>query len=639
LTTVINRPVDINHLCGCFFHNPLGISRRIFIRLISFNFYRPSSIFFIKFQGTNIAFTGCSCWAERCFAWHNIVKGNGSFIVSNRPDMEVTMKILKFYTSISVLLMMALPLAGSPGSARAQEPRQFLTGGDRPGVINAASPFNSGGTSAFQGVLSNKLFLPLIGRNLKAGSPPPPSPPPNPLPPPDPPPPLLFEIDGNTNAFGPMYDSGPNRQMRRDLNPGDQQGLQSIPGAATLISPYGTIYTNKPTFKWWPVSNAIWYCLWVKDSFDSGWLWIKASEAGCGSGICSVSVTGSDWDLPDGSATWWICTWNTDGYGPWSAGMNFSIDDLTLEAPTLISPLGATVLSTPTFKWTTVPHALWYKLWVDDSSTRITHSGKVKEWVYTWDAGCVGGKGTCSYTPNTFLADGDAKWWVKACNWVTCGPWSSGMSFSLYGLTPGVATLISPTGTTYSSTPAYKWKAVSLATSYWLLVDDTTGRGKIDKSYTASEAGCASGTCSVIPSTSLADGNATWWIVACNSIGCGPWSNAMGFIVSAGVDVNDIVGLWKFPDNSSVSVERRASGNFEYVGKMVTLTEKQKALGFKVGEEVWWLKKDMPGQFSGEVLWKATDSPPWHAYWKVWINGNNMLDGPAPTGKVIGTRG
>ena len=95
-------------------------------------------------------------------------------------------------------------------------------------------------------------------------------------------------------------------------------------------------------------------------------------------------------------------------------------------------------------------------------------------------------------------------------------------------------TLIYPSGNINSSHPTYKWNAVCGANSYWLLVDDTTGRGKIFKPFSASEAGCASGTgtCSVTPSISIADGNATWWIDPCHSRGCGDWSNALGFIVN-----------------------------------------------------------------------------------------------------------
>jgi hypothetical protein len=98
---------------------------------------------------------------------------------------------------------------------------------------------------------------------------------------------------------------------------------------------------------------------------------------------------------------------------------------------------------------------------------------------------------------------------------------------------PRPVTLLSPSGTIYSSTPTYKWIASSVATSYVLVVDDSTGN-KIHYSYSENAAGCNSGTCSVTPSTSLADGIATWRVLTCGKAGCFYWSNDMGFIVSAG---------------------------------------------------------------------------------------------------------
>lgn len=103
-------------------------------------------------------------------------------------------------------------------------------------------------------------------------------------------------------------------------------------------------------------------------------------------------------------------------------------------------------------------------------------------------------------------------------------------------------TLISPSGKVYTYTPTYKWNAVCGAKSYWLQVDDSTGKGKINQGYTASEAGCASGsgTCFVTPSTPIADGSATWWIDACYSGGCGPWSYPLGFIKESGEALDGI---------------------------------------------------------------------------------------------------
>jgi len=119
---------------------------------------------------------------------------------------------------------------------------------------------------------------------------------------------------------------------------------------------------------------------------------------------------------------------------------------------------------------------------------------------------------------------------------------------------PGAATLISPSGAT-TTTPTYLWNAVSGSTWYYLWVKDITGN-KIAQWYTATEAGCQSGTgtCSVTSTTahsfagtgyvSLAAGAGQWWIETFNSYGTGPWSSAMSFTaggtVSSSVAVNPL---------------------------------------------------------------------------------------------------
>jgi hypothetical protein len=105
------------------------------------------------------------------------------------------------------------------------------------------------------------------------------------------------------------------------------------------------------------------------------------------------------------------------------------------------------------------------------------------------------------------------------------------MSFSIPA--PGAATLVSPSGTITTHTPTYTWNAVSVATWYYLQVNDPSGV-RILQWYTAAACGCASGTgtCSLTPTTVLASGAGRWWIQTNNSVGNGPWSAPMDFTVS-----------------------------------------------------------------------------------------------------------
>ena len=172
---------------------------------------------------------------------------------------------------------------------------------------------------------------------------------------------------------------------------------------------------------------------------------------------------------------------------------------------------------------------MWYYLWVNDST-----GTRIQKWYTASEAGCASGTGTCSVSPTTTLAPGAAQWWIQATNGTVYGPWSATMDFSVpVPNAPGAATLISPTGTITTTTPTYTWNAIPEAMWYYLWVNDSTGN-RIQKWYTASEAGCASGTgtCSVSPTTTLASGAAQWWIQATNGTVYGPWSATMNFTVS-----------------------------------------------------------------------------------------------------------
>jgi hypothetical protein len=201
----------------------------------------------------------------------------------------------------------------------------------------------------------------------------------------------------------------------------------------------------------------------------------------------------------------------------------------------------------------------------------------------------------------------------------------------------GVVTLISPKGTIYSSLPNYEWVAPTYANSFNLLVEDSTGADKIDKVYTESGAGCASGSanCSVTPSTSLADGSWRWSVQACNSNSkfCGPWSKTMGFIVSAGPQ-DPILGLWDAGDGGKALMAESTTGGYKFVATITVQGNGWwKERGIKVGDVAWKLNKQPNGHYIGET---AVNGNTW--YWwpmEVVIQGNQMID---TAGKLVGTK-
>ena len=101
-------------------------------------------------------------------------------------------------------------------------------------------------------------------------------------------------------------------------------GCTAAPPAATLVSPSGTIATKTPTYIWNAVPCATWYYLWVADNVGIRiQTWYTAGQVGCasGTGTCSITPTTA---LNTGPGQWWIQTWDSAGYGPWSAAMGFT---------------------------------------------------------------------------------------------------------------------------------------------------------------------------------------------------------------------------------------------------------------------------------------------------------------------------
>src|SRR6266571_5163874 len=208
--------------------------------------------------------------------------------------------------------------------------------------------------------------------------------------------------------------------------------------------------------------------------------------------------------------------------GGTSGALTFTVNSAVPPgAATLVTPSGNIATTTPTFSWNAVANATQYLLWVDDSS-----GGRSRATYTAAQAGCASGTGTCSLAPGLVLNPGVGQWWVVTSNASGSGPWSNGLSFTVPGTPPPpAATLVAPSGSIATKTPTYTWNAAAGATQYLLWVDDSSG-GRIRTTYTAAQAGCASGTgtCSLTPSVTLSAGAGQWWIVTSNAAGNGPWS-------------------------------------------------------------------------------------------------------------------
>ena len=96
---------------------------------------------------------------------------------------------------------------------------------------------------------------------------------------------------------------------------------------------------------------------------------------------------------------------------------------------------------------------------------------------------------------------------------------------------PGMANLLSPSGTINETTPTFTWNTVEGATMYVLYVEGPSGT-VIEQWYDAYMI-TSGDTCSVAPDVQLQEGNYFWEIQTRNDVGYGNWSSALQFSVAA----------------------------------------------------------------------------------------------------------
>jgi hypothetical protein len=301
------------------------------------------------------------------------------------------------------------------------------------------------------------------------------------------------------------------------------------PSAPTPVSPSGTINTTTPTYSWNASAGATAYYLLVQNTQGVAVsMSIAASDAGCASGgTCSIMPSTP---LANNSMyNWFVNASNAQGTSAWSGAMQIQVSasgpaEGPPPAPSLVSPDGTVNTTTPTYTWNAAAGATSYYLLVQN-----TAGVAVSMAVDAVSAGCSGG-GMCSITPTNALANGATySWFVNASNRFGTSAWSAGKSVTPNAAAPSVPatpTTLSPSGAT-SRTPTYTWNASAGATSYYLLVQNTSGVA-VSMSVAASAAGCGggTGTCSVTPATTLAAASSyAWFVNASNSVGTSAWSD------------------------------------------------------------------------------------------------------------------
>jgi hypothetical protein len=201
--------------------------------------------------------------------------------------------------------------------------------------------------------------------------------------------------------------------------PGGQPGSPNL-----LLPPDGASACDAtPTFDWSPVSGATSYHLQVDNSSDFGSPEIDLTTTD------SEHAPGTP--LPPGTYYWRVRAANGCGNGAWSSVWSVTVLGIPSAPVLLLPPDGALRCYTrPTFDWSTVPEAAYYRIEWDDEPSFTPPVHRVDRM-------------QSDYTPSNALAPGTYYWRVRSSG--TCGTsaWSTVWSLNLangckYFYVPGV---------------------------------------------------------------------------------------------------------------------------------------------------------------------------------------------------------
>ena len=209
---------------------------------------------------------------------------------------------------------------------------------------------------------------------------------------------------------------------------------------------------------WSPVSNAIGY--YVQVSTDSFFTTVVFEDTALIATSTSRTVSG----LSGGVTYYWrVMAANASERSDWSAVLSFTTAAVSLQAPTLLSPM-STATNQPlvlALSWSTVVNATGYHVQVSTSSTFTT--------IFSQDSTLTSASKTISN-----LAGGVTYYWrVRAKNSGGVSTWTTPWNFTtIVTAIPSAPSLVTPLNgsTNQSITPTLVWSAVSGATTYYVQV-------------------------------------------------------------------------------------------------------------------------------------------------------------------------
>jgi len=232
--------------------------------------------------------------------------------------------------------------------------------------------------------------------------------------------PFFRDTDVETTSWTPAFDFplGSYRVWVRGIAGADVAAAWSVPRdflirtQPVLVSPLGGTFDRTPEFAWTEVAGAVRYDLYVINRNTGA------------TTLHEPAINATSWtptiNLPDGPYRWWVFGVNAQNlYSFASIRTDIYVGGRT----ELISPVGNTTDSTPTFTWSSVAGAASYSLWVNriDVPSGVIRETNIEQ---------------TQFTPVVALPAGTYRVWVRAVSSTgDYAPWSALRDFQIIEVT------------------------------------------------------------------------------------------------------------------------------------------------------------------------------------------------------------
>ena len=297
--------------------------------------------------------------------------------------------------------------------------------------------------------------------------------------------------DYNWVVYSPVGGS----QWRSGTARSDSACATQPPGPPTLGQPQGSGSFSNPTFGWSSVSNATYYKVLVKpnnNNFSSGGFWWRQTTGTSlpwngGSGWSSEGAGSPPAAFSTGVTYYWLAWSCNDSTGGCSlsgaaAPVSFSVSPTPQPPgpPTLGQPQGSGSFSNPTFGWSSVSNATYYKVLVKPNNNNFSSGGfwwrQTTGTSLPWNGGSGWSSEGAGSPPAAFSTGVTYYWLAWSCNDSTGGCSLSGaaapVSFSIPTSQPVLTLSSDVVCENYANVIKYTWTMTDSLQTLLIISDE-----------------------------------------------------------------------------------------------------------------------------------------------------------------------